>query len=262
MRVNLEKAAMASRLAITHPTELVDRLISVWEASRERGGTNHSGSAWQEFVDELTTALGPAVASALKDPVIMDLEREVAARMTAADKTPFTTLHNADLLFARACYAICRSLRPEYVVETGVAYGVTTSYLLAALEANGGGVLHSIDLPPLAPAADNYVGLLIPVRLRGRWRLHRGATRRLLPKLLSAIHPIDMFVHDSLHTYPSVSRELELVTPYLAAPGAVVVDDVDSNRAFSEWINSAAPRFSAVVQESRTDHSQFGVAVF
>ena len=262
MRVNLEKVAMASRLAITHPTELVDRLISVWEASQERGGTNHSGSAWQPFVDDLTTALGPAVASALQDPAIMGLEREVAARMTTADRTPFTAMHNADLLLARTCYAICRSLRPKYVVETGVAYGVTTSYLLAALEANGAGVLHSIDLPPVARRADHYVGLLIPVRLRGRWHLHRGATRRLLPKLLSALHPIDMFVHDSLHTYPSVSRELELVTQYLAARGAVVVDDVDSNRAFSEWTSRATPRFSAVVQESRTDHSQFGVAVF
>jgi hypothetical protein len=184
MKVNLEKAAMASRLAITHPTELVDRLFSVWEASRERGGTNHSGSTWQQFVEALSKALGPQIASALNDSAIMDLEREVAARMTAADKTPFTTLHNADLLLARTCYAICRSLRPRCVVETGVAYGVTTSYLLAALEANGGGVLHSIDLPPLARRADNYVGLLIPVRLDASCQ---SCSRRFIRSICSSM---------------------------------------------------------------------------
>jgi hypothetical protein len=147
------------------------------------------------------------------------------------------------------------------VVETGVAYGVTTSFLLAALDANGSGVLHSVDLPPLAPRADEYVGSLIPERLRGRWRLHRGATRRVLPKLLPSLGPIDIFLHDSLHTYASLSRELRLVAPCLAARAAVLVDDVESNRAFPEWTTNAAPKFSVVVKKS-VAQGLFGVAVF
>ena len=55
-------------------------------------------------------------------------------------------------------YAAIRSLRPEVVVETGVANGVSTAYLLLALDQNGKGILHSIEigdpayLPP-GPAA-------------------------------------------------------------------------------------------------------------
>ena len=35
------------------------------------------------------------------------------------------------------------------VVETGVAHGVTSRFILEALERNGRGFLWSIDLPPL-----------------------------------------------------------------------------------------------------------------
>src|SRR5439155_326535 len=47
-------------------------------------------------------------------------------------------------------YAIVRELRPRVAVETGVCNGVSTAFLLLALEANGFGELHSIDLPELA----------------------------------------------------------------------------------------------------------------
>jgi hypothetical protein len=181
--------------------------------------------------------------------------------MESMDRTPFTTLHSADLLLAKTCYALCRSMRPACVVETGVAYGVTTSFLLAALDANGSGILHSVDLPPLAPRADDYVGSLIPDRLRGRWRLHRGATRRVLPRLLPSLRPIDLFLHDSLHTYASLSRELRLAAPHLAPRAAVLVDDVDISRAFPEWAGEAAPKFTAIVKKSAAQ-GLFGVAVF
>ena len=37
--------------------------------------------------------------------------------------------------------------RPKHVVEVGVSAGVSSAYFLHALESNGKGVLHSIDLP-------------------------------------------------------------------------------------------------------------------
>src|SRR5579863_10306843 len=69
-------------------------------------------------------------------------------------------------------YAAIRALRPEIVVETGVANGVSSSYILLALEKNQLGSLHSIDI-----GAANYlppgktVGWTVPQFLRHRWDL-------------------------------------------------------------------------------------------
>jgi len=43
-------------------------------------------------------------------------------------------------------YAMVRALKPEVVVETGVANGVSSSFILKALDRNSRGRLYSIDL--------------------------------------------------------------------------------------------------------------------
>ncbi len=119
---------------------------------------------------------------------------------TLLDKTsrvaPFTTRHHADLSLARLCYAVCRLLRPEIVLETGVAYGVTTALVLKALQVNGKGRLYSIDLPPLGENADAFVGYLVPEALRARWTVNRGVSKRVLPQLLPRLGRVDLFIPD------------------------------------------------------------------
>jgi hypothetical protein len=44
-------------------------------------------------------------------------------------------------------YGLVRALRPEFVVETGIATGVSTALISAAVIENGAGRLYSIDLP-------------------------------------------------------------------------------------------------------------------
>lgn len=45
-------------------------------------------------------------------------------------------------------YTIVRAYKPEIVVETGVAHGVTSAFMLCAMHENNKGHLYSIDLPP------------------------------------------------------------------------------------------------------------------
>ncbi len=45
-------------------------------------------------------------------------------------------------------YSIARELRPEYVIETGVASGISSSFIAAALIENSTGTLFSMELPP------------------------------------------------------------------------------------------------------------------
>ncbi len=101
-------------------------------------------------------------------------------------------------------YALIRLLQPRLVVETGVNNGFSTRFLLLAMERNGCGLLHSIDMP--IPQEDvrhlgKEIGWLVPGRLRARWQFHLGDARELLPKLLQELGAVDMFIHDSLHTH-------------------------------------------------------------
>ena len=60
-------------------------------------------------------------------------------------------------------YASVRALAPNTVVETGVANGVSSAYLLLALQKNGKGCLHSIGLadPAFLPPG-KHLGWLVP----------------------------------------------------------------------------------------------------
>src|SRR5258708_13895266 len=43
-------------------------------------------------------------------------------------------------------YAIVRALKPDVMLETGIANGVSSSYLLLAMEKNQKGHLHSVEI--------------------------------------------------------------------------------------------------------------------
>jgi predicted O-methyltransferase YrrM len=150
------------------------------------------------------------------------------------DTRPFGVLHNGTVTLGELCYLTCLYLRPQIVVETGVAYGVTSAYILQALSEYRRGELHSIDLPPLAANAENHIGYFVPQDLRSRWKLLRGSAKRLLPTVIREVGTIDMFVHDSLHTYSHMKWEFETALRSLRPGGVLISDDIEGNRAFEE----------------------------
>ena len=134
-----------------------------------------------------------------------------------------------------AVYALVRLLRPERVVETGVADGTTSAYILRALEDNGRGHLYSIDLPSdrLPPGA--APGWIVDDRLRHRWTLRIGRSEDLLKPLLSELRAIDVFLHDSLHTYDNMLFEYRTAWPFLTPGGLLLSHDIGRNSAFFDF---------------------------
>ncbi len=148
-------------------------------------------------------------------------------------------------------YALLRKTRPEVVVETGVCNGFSSAFILSALERNGAGRLHSVDLPEVAgetpsgtlwekklgaviPAGEQP-GWIIPDRLRSRWRLTLGRTQEVLPPLLQELGAIDCFLHDSEHSYECMRFEFGAAWPALRAGGTLVADDFLWNDALPEF---------------------------
>lgn len=213
--------------------------------------------AFDQLLGRLAATLGTPLHAFLDEPEVASLERRAQTAATL-DEAP-AAIHDADPGLARTCYALARALRPEVVVETGVANGVTSSFLLQALELNGAGELHSIDLPP--PGTDPaLVGRLVPAELRSRWTLHRGASKDFLPDVVARLGPVGMFVHDSRHTYRNVSRELRTISPRLARPAAVIVDDAERHSALQDWAAQAGAATVELVEEPGKP-ALFGVAV-
>jgi predicted O-methyltransferase YrrM len=149
---------------------------------------------------------------------------------------------DADPALGELAYMIVRGLEPDVILETGVAGGVTSAYILAALEDNGHGRLVSIDLPPLPLESAGLVGHFVPGDWRGRWSYHRGSSRRLLPQLLAELGAVDVFVHDSDHSYANMRWELETAWSSLRPGGLVVADDVQTHRAFADMAAASGAR--------------------
>jgi predicted O-methyltransferase YrrM len=146
-------------------------------------------------------------------------------------------------------YVVVRALRPTTVIETGVAAGLSSACILAALEKNGHGSLHSIDLPNaereylpglgVTPSAllpeGKAPGFLVPSTLRSRWTLHIGDTRKELPRLIRDLPDVDLFLHDSEHTYQAMTFEYETVWPHVSPGGLILSDEVSWNDAFPNF---------------------------
>jgi Methyltransferase domain len=142
-------------------------------------------------------------------------------------------------------YALCWRVRPSKVVETGVHHGVSTAFILQALKETDGH-LYSIDLPNAEYDTDrslhqadtllgSHTAFLVPDELRAKWTLELGDSRNVLPPLLRSIGPIEIFHHDSIHTYEGMKFEYETAWPYLTDNGLLLSDDVEWSEAFRDF---------------------------
>jgi predicted O-methyltransferase YrrM len=217
--------------------ELRGSLFGYAEVLAERFLTrppSYPTAGWETILDDLEARFGN-VSEVLKEPALREMEENT--RRLLADirqEDTFTPYWAADSLTARLCYLACRLIEPETVVETGVAYGVSSAFILRAMQENGRGTLFSIDLPPLRRRYERFWGIAVPDGLRARWRLHRGTSAGVLPRLLRETPKVDLFVHDSLHTHTNMRREFDAVWPHLRDGGLLLADDVERNRAFGE----------------------------
>jgi predicted O-methyltransferase YrrM len=138
-------------------------------------------------------------------------------------------------------YVLSRALCPQIVLETGVANGISSSFILKALDKNSEGTLTSIDLhyrDGVSTPPGKQLGWVIPNELKQRWNLVLGESIKVLPMLLSKLGRVDIFLHDSRHTYKTMISEYTIVWPFLMEGGLLISDDVRSNDAFLDFADS------------------------
>lgn len=180
-------------------------------------------------------------------PEARDLVGSIAGDLVSLrSKHPWFAYAGLPQASAELLYALCRLSKPRVVVETGVAFGVSSRVMLEALRRNRLGTLCSIDLPALDPRVASLVGSLVSQDLRPNWRLLRGQSLRLLPLLLEQAGDIDMFLHDSEHTYEYMLGEFKLAWPRIRPGGLLLADNVDQNDAFLKFTESTQSTMATV----------------
>jgi len=143
-------------------------------------------------------------------------------------------------------YVAVRLLRPRVVVETGCFTGWDSAVLLQALDRNEFGHLHTIDLRAeqgrfsqtgagAGLPAELPIGFLVPPALKDRWTLIEGDVRDELQRLLGQLPAVDLFFHDSDHSYGHIMWELTTIWPHLSRNGLVVADDISWNAALWDF---------------------------
>jgi predicted O-methyltransferase YrrM len=220
------------RFLLRHPFRVTTAVASnpweAWARFKDRRVEYH----WEQRLHRLIGVTWPCEATtdfwALWHQVIGELN----AKGIRTGPESFGGWNDGDAGLLRAIWCLTRHLRPTNVVETGVAHGLTSRFILEALEKNRVGHLWSIDKPPLEQALREQIGVAVDGKYPDRWSLIQGSSSQHLPSLISQLGRIDIFVHDSLHTEENVRFELDSVWTALRPGGAIVVDDIDSNRGY------------------------------
>jgi len=154
-------------------------------------------------------------------------------------------------------YGLVRWLRPTVIVESGGFIGMSSAFILKALvDELATAELYSIEL-----SEDCEQGALIPEQLRSserfvpmRGRIEDFLERNELPK------SIDMFLHDSSHSYRHMLWEFRQFWPRLRDGGLLVSHDVHMNAAFPEFVAStyAHDKKTGRRDAQRTLHYEWG----
>lgn len=146
-------------------------------------------------------------------------------------------------LFGKFLYFIVRMAQPETMIETGVAHGMSSWTILNAMHKNKKGKLYSIDLPNYdlkVYNVENFTGKpgwVVPDILRERWELQLGASEQLLPALKKKLGSIDIFFHDSDHSYKNIYYECAETFDAVKKDGLFICDDAHQNMAFEDFVN-------------------------
>jgi len=220
------------------PLEVWTRIEESYLAKREQRGPQWLYESDENWEHRFHNRLGVPWPCALLPEywaIWGEVVRDLEAKGIHAGPQSFGSWNDGDAGLTRTIWCLTRHLRPERVVETGVAHGLTSRFILEALERNGSGHLSSIDLPPIERYRQLEVGAAVGNRYKDRWSYIKGSSRLRLPKLLDRLGEIDLFVHDSLHSERNVRFELDLAWAHLRPGGAIVVDDIDANRGFRSF---------------------------
>jgi hypothetical protein len=231
---------------------------------RQRHGRDQGlavDEAWEEHLHGMLGAGWPCPQARQIDEILADVGELLAARGLGYGRFTYGYYSDGDTSLCRAAWCVTLHTRPEVVIETGVAHGVTSRILLEALRQNDRGQLWSIDLPfPFDHRLRADTGVAVADACRPRWTYLEGSSRQRLPELVAEVGHVEMFIHDSLHTARNALFEMEQAASVMPAGGVMLADDIGSHEGFSAFAKRH-PEYRTIICPSADRLGVFGIAV-
>jgi len=175
----------------------------------------------------------------MKHPVIEEIES--SGLTTLPDGTRVPIHGNVGLESGKIIQHAIEVTRPRMGLEVGLAFGMSTLYILEAMELHGGG--HLIGMDPAQHDATWRGGGLHNVTRAGfgdRYSFHEESSQVVLPRLAAAGSRIQFAFIDGWHTFDHTLVDFFFIDKMLDVGGIIVVDDVGyaSIRRLSHFILS------------------------
>lgn len=131
-------------------------------------------------------------------------------------------------------YHACEFTQAKNTVETGVAYGWSSFAALLSLEKRNG-TLYSSDMPYLGQDGDQFVGYIVPEKLKSNWKLFRHADKESLPKIFGECSLMDVVHYDSDKSYEGRDWAYKELHRHLREGGVFISDDIGDNSAYQDF---------------------------
>jgi len=261
---DLERSQKIARLLRTFAADpgLVIRALP--GELRQRHGRDQGlavDEAWEEHLHGMLGAAWPCPQARQIDEILADVGELLAARELSYGRFTYGYYSDGDKSLCRAAWCVTLHTRPEVVIETGVAHGVTSRILLEALRQNDRGQLWSIDLPfPFDHRLHADTAVAVTDACRPRWTYLEGSSKKRLPGLVAELGHVEMFIHDSLHTARNTLFEMEQAASAMPVGGVLLADDIGSHEGFAVFARRH-PRYQTIICPSADRLGVFGIAV-
>jgi hypothetical protein len=249
---------------VTHPVRVAKALPDEWRQRRGKTPWTESDfdDDWFEHLHGLLGAPWPCPEAQELHGLLAEISALLSEKGLGTGRHTYGWYSDADIELCSAIWCTSLHSRPDVVIETGVAHGISSRVALEALAKNDRGHLWSIDLPhPLNHKLHGQTGVAVTDSCRSRWTYLAGESQRMLPPLVAEVPRVELFIHDSLHTAKNTLFEMEQAASIMPPRGVMLVDDIRGHDGFAIFARRH-PEFTTLLCSTADRAAGFGVAVY
>lgn len=159
------------------------------------------------------------------NPVIAEIERDRTTLLPSGERVPAHSAVGPES--GRVIRHAIKEATPKMGCEVGLAYGISSLYILDAMKEFGNG--HLIGMDPAQHDKTWQGGGLYNIERAGfsdRYRFHESASQTALPKLVEAGTRIQFGFIDGWHTFDHTLVDFFYLDQMMDVGGVMILDDV------------------------------------
>jgi hypothetical protein len=248
----------------THPIRVVKAMPDEWRQRMGKASVTeaHFDDDWNEHLHGLLGAPWPCPEVQQLHDLLGEVSKLLTEKGLGTGRHTYGWYSDMEIDMCAAIWCAVRHSRPEVVMETGVAHGVSSRVVLEALALNDRGHLWSIDIAnPINLQVHGQTGVAITESCRPRWTYVEGESRQRMPSLVTEVGKVDLFIHDSLHTFKNTLFEMEQAASVMPPGGVMLIDDIRSHDGFATFARRH-PEFKTILVSTPDRIGAFGIAVY